>query len=109
MSGAGTRQSPLIGDREILEPNRNGREVSDEQELKDVVERQAQFLRLLWNRRSTLLRVAGIAVLASALVAFLIPNSYTSTAQLMPPDSQSSTGMAMLAALAGKAGPGAGA
>jgi capsule polysaccharide export protein KpsE/RkpR len=108
MNGAGTRQSPVTGEPEILEPSRNGQQISDEQELTLAIERQAQVLRLLWDRRSTLLRVAGIALLASTLIAVLIPNSYTSTAQLMPPDTQSSTGMAMLAALAGKAGVGAG-
>jgi uncharacterized protein involved in exopolysaccharide biosynthesis len=42
-------------------------------------------------------------------VAFLIPKSYTSTTQLMPPDPQSTSGMAMMAAMAAKAGGGLGA
>jgi len=53
-------------------------------------------------------RAAAIGLLASMLIAFLIPKSYTSTAQLMPPDSQSTNGLAMMAAMAAKAGPGLG-
>ena len=46
--------------------------------------------------------MAGLLI--STLVAFLIPKSYTSTTQLMPPDSQSPSGMAMMAAMAAKTG-----
>lgn len=67
--------------------------------------RQAENLRLLWNSRRVLVRATVSALLISALVAFLIPASYTATTQLMPPDSQSSSGVAMLTALA-KAGGG---
>src|SRR5207253_59542 len=41
--------------------------------------------------------------LASTLAAFLIPKSYTSTAQLMPPDQQSTSALAMMAGMAGMA------
>jgi uncharacterized protein involved in exopolysaccharide biosynthesis len=61
--------------------------------------------RLLWDHRRRLFRVALYAVLASAAIAFLIPPRYQSTAHLMPPDSQSSSGLAMAAAaVAGTAG-----
>jgi uncharacterized protein involved in exopolysaccharide biosynthesis len=44
-------------------------------------------------------------MLASALVAFLIPSRYESTARLMPPDSPSNSGLAMAAAaMTGSAG-----
>jgi len=43
-----------------------------------------------------------LGLLASTLLAFLIPKSYTSTAQLMPPDSQTASGMAMMTALASR-------
>jgi uncharacterized protein involved in exopolysaccharide biosynthesis len=66
-------------------------------------------LRLIWSKRRFLLRVAVAALTASTLVAFLIPKSYTSTTQLMPPDPQSTSGMAMMAAMAAKAGGGLGA
>src|SRR6185312_811891 len=52
--------------------------------------------------RRLLARVTGIALVLSALIAFLIPKQYESGARLMPPD-QPSTGAAMLAAIAGRA------
>lgn len=72
--------------------------------LQDSREWQAGRLRLLWGRRLFFLRIAGVALLSSTIVAFLIPKQYTSTAQLMPPDSQSTSGMAMMAAFAAKGG-----
>jgi capsule polysaccharide export protein KpsE/RkpR len=75
-----------------------------DQELLVSRKRQTDFLRLLWHRRRMLSRAALLAFVVSVLLALLLPASYTSTAELMPPDSQSPTGMAMMAALAGKAG-----
>ena len=72
-------------------------------------ELQAERFRLLWDRRRFLLRASAVGLLASTLVAFLIPKSYTSTAQLMPPDQQSSSALAMMAGMAAKAGGGLGA
>jgi len=68
--------------------------------FEDSREWQAERLRMLWNNRRLFLRAAGIGLVLSTLVAFLIPNQYTSTTQLMPPDSQSSSPIAMMAALA---------
>ncbi len=48
-------------------------------------------LRLLWGHRGLLCRVALYAMLASALLALLIPSRYESTARLMSPDNQSSS------------------
>jgi capsule polysaccharide export protein KpsE/RkpR len=70
--------------------------------LEEARERQAKHLRLLWDRRRSLIKASAIALLASTLVAFLIPKSFTSVTQLMPPDAQSSSGMAMMAAMAAK-------
>ena len=56
------------------------------------------YMRLLWEQRRLLTRVALYGFLASALLAFLIPNRYQSTARLMPPDSNQSGGLAMAAA-----------
>jgi len=61
-------------------------------------------LRLLWDRRGFLYRVAIYAFLASAVIAFLIPVRFQSTTRLMPPDTLSESGMGMMAALAGRAG-----
>jgi capsule polysaccharide export protein KpsE/RkpR len=74
--------------------------------LDDSREWQAERLRLLWGRRKFFLQAAAIGLLASTLLAFLIPKSYTSTTQLMPPDPQSTSGMAMMAAMTAKAGGG---
>lgn len=58
-------------------------------------------LSLLWDSRRTLARVACVSLVASLLVAFLIPKRYESTARIMPPEN-SSAGAAMFAALAGR-------
>jgi uncharacterized protein involved in exopolysaccharide biosynthesis len=64
-------------------------------------------LQLLWAHRKMLWRVGICAVFGSALVAFLIPSRYESTARLMPPDNQSSSGLAIAAAaMSGAAGAG---
>jgi len=62
--------------------------------------------RLLWTERALLWRVTRNGTLLAILVAFLLPVRYTSTTQLMPPESESGTGMAMMAALAGGTGEG---
>jgi capsule polysaccharide export protein KpsE/RkpR len=63
------------------------------------------YLQLLWTNRSVLLRIGAYALLASTLIAFLIPSRYASRARLMPPDNQSGSGIAMAAAaMSGAAG-----
>ena len=69
---------------------------------------QAERLRLLWDNRRSFLKAAAIGLLSSILVAFLIPKQYSATTQLMPPDTQSTSGMAMMAAMAARAGGGLG-
>ena len=58
---------------------------------------------VFWRRRPILWRLTAWSLLASIVLAFLIPARYQSTTKLMPPDSQSESGlgMAMIAALAG--------
>jgi uncharacterized protein involved in exopolysaccharide biosynthesis len=56
---------------------------------------------LLWQHRHALARVAGVALLLSAAIAFIIPKRFESTARIMPPEPPSS-GAAMLAAIAGR-------
>src|SRR6266581_3161358 len=80
---------------------------SEEQEA--AREKLVARLRLLWTRRRLILRVVGMGLMLSALVAFLIPKRYTTTTRLMPPDSQSSSNMMMLAGMAEKTGSGLGA
>jgi capsule polysaccharide export protein KpsE/RkpR len=67
---------------------------------------RAERLRLFWGHRQFILSATAMSLLLSALVAFLIPKSYTSTAQLMPPDTRSTSGAALMATLAAKAGGG---
>jgi uncharacterized protein involved in exopolysaccharide biosynthesis len=77
------------------------------EESRDTSQKALASLRLLWERRGMLYRVSLYALLASTLVAFLIPKRYESTARLMPPDNQSSSGLAMAAAaMSGTAGAG---
>jgi uncharacterized protein involved in exopolysaccharide biosynthesis len=68
---------------------------------------QTERLRTLWNSRRIVALTTLAAFLLSCLVSILIPASYTATTQLMPPDSGSSSGIAMVAALAKGGGAGA--
>jgi uncharacterized protein involved in exopolysaccharide biosynthesis len=63
-------------------------------------------LRLVWEERRFLGKACLAGLLVGCLVAFLIPARYESTVQLMPPDNQSGSGLAMLAALTAKSGSG---
>jgi uncharacterized protein involved in exopolysaccharide biosynthesis len=74
--------------------------------LEDSSQRQAERLRMLWDHRRSFLRAGAIGLLCSFLVALLIPKQYTSTTQLMPPDTQSTSNVALMAALASKTGSG---
>jgi len=78
--------------------------LESEQDVRERREKSIARLFLVWNQRIFLARMAAIGLAGAVLVAFLIPNSYTSTTRLMPPDQGPEGGMAMLAALAGKAG-----
>lgn len=59
-------------------------------------------IRLLWEGRRLIFRAACWGLLAATLIAFLIPKEYESTTRLMPPDDQSGSGLAMLAAMSAK-------
>jgi uncharacterized protein involved in exopolysaccharide biosynthesis len=84
---------------------RNGFEVQDSLPQEQSVD----WLWLLWERRGFLWRAAVWGLVISTVIAFLIPKRYESTTRLMPPDSQSTAGIAMMAALAGAGGgPGTG-
>lgn len=75
-----------------------GVEISTPETRDESVEK----LRLLWNERRFLARAALVGLVLGTLLAFLLSTRFEATTQLMPPDSQSSTGMAMLASLMGK-------
>jgi uncharacterized protein involved in exopolysaccharide biosynthesis len=76
--------------------------VSNEQGRADLRDAIFERLNFLWRRRRVLQRAALIGLLAGIVLAFSIPTQYESTTQLMPPDNQSSSGIAMLAALSNK-------
>src|SRR5204863_9952020 len=67
---------------------------------------EADELRLLWGGGRFFFRAVAAGLVVSTLFAFLILKSYTSTTQLMPPDPQDASGMAMMAAMVAKAGGG---
>ncbi len=59
-------------------------------------------LRLLWDHRRFLFRATLAGLLVTAVIAFLIPKQYESTTRLMPPDTNSNSGLAIMAALTGQ-------
>jgi uncharacterized protein involved in exopolysaccharide biosynthesis len=92
---AATRQ-PVIELPEVDSPGAPG-----SPKISEAGDRMVARLRLLWSHRWWLFRVSLCALAASVLLAFLIPARYESTARLMPPDSPSSSGLALAAAAMG--------
>ena len=78
--------------------------VAEEREKQPDAHTPANRLRLLWDERRLLFRLALWGLLISTAIAFLVPKRYSSTTQLMPPDQDNGLGMGMFAALAGKTG-----
>lgn len=70
----------------------------------DTMLRTTQILIAVWERRRWLAVVAGVGVLVAIGIAVLIPNEYTSTAQLMPPGWRPPSSTVMLGALPGGGG-----
>jgi capsule polysaccharide export protein KpsE/RkpR len=58
-------------------------------------------LRVLWQNRGLLVRVAAIALVANLILSLLIPRTYVSSARIMPPENAGSTS-ALVASLAGR-------
>src|SRR5258708_2969865 len=56
---------------------------------------------VLWKHRRLIARVAAVSLVASLVIAFVIPKRYRSTTRIMPPD-QPNSGALMLAALASR-------
>jgi capsule polysaccharide export protein KpsE/RkpR len=55
--------------------------------------------KLFWGRRRFLFRVSAIVASFTLLIGLFTPNSYRSTTKLMPPNSQTGSGLAALAGL----------
>src|SRR5581483_9796623 len=66
--------------------------------------RRVVWFRLLWAERAFLWRVTVCGFFLVLGVALLLPSRYQSRTRQMPPDQQSSSGLAMLAAFAGRGG-----
>ena len=66
--------------------------------------RRVEWMRLLWQERRFLKKVTLWGLLLGIVVSLLLPVRYQSKARLMPPDQSSGSGLAMLAALAGRGG-----
>jgi capsule polysaccharide export protein KpsE/RkpR len=79
--------------------------LSPQASLKDSLFAHLSFL---WDRRRLLQKAALVGLLLGLVLALSIPKRYESTTQLMPPDSQSTSGLAMLATLSTKASASAG-
>jgi uncharacterized protein involved in exopolysaccharide biosynthesis len=67
-------------------------------------ERKIARVGRMWDRRRLLGKCVATGAALATLVALLIPSQYASTTRLMPPDSASGAGMAILAGLTGKMG-----
>jgi capsule polysaccharide export protein KpsE/RkpR len=65
------------------------------------LQRQTSVVAHFWQRRVWVVKATIVGLVLGAIVAFVIPKRYESTAQLMPPDSSAISGMAMMGLMAG--------
>ncbi len=93
---------------DALDPQIAVETVAQEQEGRLARARMLAHLRLLWSKRSFLARAALASMAAGLLLACCLAKQYQASTQLMPPDSQSGSGMAMLAAMSARTGSGLG-
>lgn len=104
MSGESTSRAhdrPVPGDAAIV-PSPAQSTIVESEDPRVARARSVAKQRLVWGKRSIVLKSAAVGLLASLAVAFLIPRRFDSTARLMPPDQSSSgMGMAMMAAASG--------
>lgn len=100
---------PLLGElsKQDTALVRRDDEITLVEELEDRQrhERAVARLRLLWEHRGFLFDALVLGLVASLVIAFLIPSRYESTTRLMPPDEQSQ-GLGMVAGLLGRTGEG---
>lgn len=93
-------------DIKVSEPSVTQGDLVPERSEKPARKEAVAKLRLLWAHRVFLWRCTLAGFVLAVFVALMIPKEFISTAQLMPPDSQSGAGLAMVAALAGQSGSG---
>lgn len=89
-----------------IEPEPNQAEILIEVDSTAAIEWGVGKFRLLWDRRRFLYKGVLAGLVLGVLIAFLLPAEYESFTRLMPPEDQTSSGLAMLTSLAGKAGLG---
>lgn len=70
-------------------------------ETPSPVPRQKNIVALCWHRHVLVIKATVAGLVLGAIVVFMIPKRYESTAQLMPPDSPAMSGMAMMGLMAG--------
>jgi uncharacterized protein involved in exopolysaccharide biosynthesis len=70
----------------------------------EPVRTQLVIARLLWDQRAFILRWCVRGLIIATIMAVLVPNRYSATTRLMPPESSGGSGMAMISALVGKSG-----
>jgi uncharacterized protein involved in exopolysaccharide biosynthesis len=105
MPSAPLRVSPdqgTAGSTVVIDPTRIGG--YEEPDSTSVFSR----LRLLLDQRFFLMRIAAYGLAAATVLAFLIPFRYEARTQLMPPDSEMSSGLASLLAMSARGGSGLG-
>jgi uncharacterized protein involved in exopolysaccharide biosynthesis len=98
--------NPEKGGIEPHEPDEILLESVDEQQLRDARERMAARVRVLWLSRKFLVWTTFLGLVLATAIAFLMPKSYKSTAELMPPNGGLGSGATMLAALSSRIGGG---
>src|SRR3984957_338675 len=74
-------------------------EIPERQEKSEKDKRTVANLQLLWEHRRLIGRFVLYGFVVSFVLAFVIPTRYESTTRLMPPDSQSGSGLAAVAAM----------
>ncbi len=93
--------SRLLPEQYIADPD-----YLDRMERRAAREKNIARIKLLWKHKGTIARFTVVGLVLFLVLAYVIPQRYTATARLMPPD-QPSAGMAILGALSGKGAPGA--
>ena len=89
--------------KQIAQKNGAVRKVSASERERVRQERIARA-RLLWESRRTLAKALVCSAVLCAGATLLLPKSYEATAKLMPPESSSGSGAALMAALASRGG-----
>jgi hypothetical protein len=89
--------------KQIAQKNGAVRKVSASERERLRQERIARA-RLLWENRRTLAKALVCGAVLCAVATLLLPKSYEATVTLMPPESSSGSGAALMAALASRGG-----